>query len=544
MRRSGEEPWQWWKHGVIYQIYPRSFQDTDRNGIGDLKGIISRLDYLEWLGVDGVWLSPVYASPMVDMGYDITDYTSIDPIFGTMADMQALIAAAHQRGIRVIMDMVLNHTSDKHPWFLESASSMRNPRRNWYIWKSVPVGKRPNNWKSAMGGSAWTTDSTTGEMYLHSFFKEQPDLNWREPEVAHEFEGILRFWMELGVDGFRFDVINMVIKDRRFRNNPFSGQWPFFQEHRYNRDRGKSVEVVRFLRKTLDKFPERVGIGEVYASPPGNPVNAARYLSDGSDGLHLAFDFSLLFRRWNAWDYYQCINAWYQSIPQGGWPCIVLSNHDLLRHYNRIPWRTHKLAKARIAAVLLLTLRGTPFIYYGEEIGMRNTKVPRREIKDPMGHRFWPVFSGRDQARTPMQWSEEPNAGFSEVKSWLPVNRDFCRRNVRSETGDKQSLLNLYRNLILLRRACPALQFGSWMPVFNGRNGVLAWLRSYDGVLILVLLNFTNQYKQFTLTGNFTGRVMLSVQRGKGVSCSLQRMRVFPYEASVFRVSEIAETPH
>jgi alpha-glucosidase len=538
MKKHDSSEWIWWKHGVIYHIYPRSFQDSNGDGAGDLRGIIRRLGYLKELGVDGIWLSPVYSSPMVDYGYDVSDYLSIDPSYGTMDDFRELIESAHAAGIRVIMDMVLNHTSEQHPWFIESSSSRENPRRSWYIWRDSEGGGPPNNWRSAVGGSAWTLAPRTGEYYLHSFFKEQPDLNWREKEVEEAFTGILRTWMDAGVDGFRFDVINMIVKDRKFRNNPFSFRWPSRQEHRYTRDRGRSLKIVRRLRKVLDEYPDRVGIGEVYVIPPGNPANAARYLLNGNDGLHLAFDFSLIFSFWNAHAFYNYIHRWYQLIPEGGWPCLVFSNHDLFRSINRVPWRVAKEQKAKIAAVLLMTLKGTPFIYYGEEIGMHNTPVSYKEIRDPMGKRYWPFFTGRDRARTPMQWSDETHAGFSERLPWLPVNRDYKKRNVRIQEAGIDSLLNLYRRLIKLRHEVKSLSHGEWIPVYNGKGGILAYFRRYEDDHILVVLNFTRKEKTLNLTGEMTGQVLLSVQRSDGERCHLQQVKIYPYEATVFRVME------
>ncbi|MBU1011548.1 MAG: alpha-glucosidase, partial [Bacteroidetes bacterium] len=414
----------WWKHGVIYHIYPRSFYDSNNDGIGDLKGIIEKLDYLKVLGVSAIWLSPIYESPLNDYGYDIQDYRSIDKSYGDMEDFKNLLFHAHQKGIRVIMDMVMNHTSHMHKWFIESSESKENDKRDWYIWKDGKKGKAPNNWKSVFGGSGWEWDSKTEQYYFHSFLKEQPDLNWRNKELQHTFYQEIKFWLDMGVDGFRLDVINFIIKDRKFRNNRRFPSNLFFNRKMYNRNRPKSIRIVRALRQILDQYDQRMLVGEIYTPPPGDNKIVNDYLSNGEDALNLAFNFSLIFRYWSSKRYARYIREVESSIPEKAWPCHVLSNHDLLRSYNRFGMGMHKADKAKILAVLLLTLRGTPFIYYGEEIGMQNQKIKRKHISDPLGKKFWPLFSGRDKSRTPMQWTNEENGGFTKGTPWLPLNRD------------------------------------------------------------------------------------------------------------------------
>jgi alpha-glucosidase len=538
MKNQATEPWTWWKHGIIYHIYPRSFQDSNGDGIGDIRGIIRRLGYLKDLGIDGIWISPMYRSPMIDFGYDVSDYREIDPIFGTMEDFRELLEKAHESGIKLILDMILNHTSDQHPWFLESASSLYNPKRNWYIWKEGIMGSRPNNWKSAVGGSAWKLDDQTGEYYLHSFFDQQPDLNWRDPELPGVFFEEMKFWLDMGVDGFRLDVINLVAKDKKFRDNPVLMGIPALQKHVYTRNRKKSVTIVTMIRQLLDRYENKVSIGEIYAHPPGNAKTAARYLAKGQNGIHLAFDFSLIFRSWNAHSYFKCIKDWYDSIPEGGWPCNVLSNHDLLRSIDRIPWRTNREEKAKVAAALLLTLRGTPFIYYGEEIGMHNGNISKRNIRDPLGKIYWPLFSGRDKARTPMQWNPETNGGFTTGKPWLPVNRDLFSRNVRQQEGEPASLLNHYRSLIRLHKSSEALQKGSWVPVTNGQQGILAYYRTTESERVLVILNFTGRHKKLTLPEHTYGKVLLSTHRIPEEFSYFQHMQISPFEATICQVIE------
>ncbi|MFZ4520280.1 MAG: glycoside hydrolase family 13 protein [Bacteroidales bacterium] len=538
MSRRDNEPWVWWKHGVIYHIYPRSFQDSDGDGVGDIRGIIRRLAYLKGLGIDGIWISPMYKSPMVDFGYDVSNYREIDPVFGTMDDFLELLTKAHEAGIRIILDMILNHTSDQHPWFIESSSTLYNPKRNWYIWKDPVLGNPPNNWKSAVGGSAWKFHEPTGQYYMHSFFGEQPDLNWRDPDLPLFFFEEMKFWLDLGVDGFRLDVINMIAKDKKFRSNPVFFGIPALQKHVFTRNRKRSVTIVTKIRDLLDRYEDRVSIGEIYSHPPGDAKAAAKYLAKGGNGLHLAFDFSLIFSRWNAHAYFKTIQTWYDCIPREGWPCNVLSNHDLFRSIDRWPWRTNREEKARVAATLLMTLMGTPFIYYGEEIGMHNTHIPKSLIRDPLGKRFWPLFTGRDKARTPMQWSPESKGGFTTGLPWLPLNRDTRLRNVRTQEGDPASLLNLYRKLILLRKSSEALQKGTWVPVTNGQDGVLSYFRVTENERILVILNFMSKVKSLTLPEHLYGKVLLSTHRMPEEFSYFQKMQISPFEATICLVIE------
>lgn len=534
MEQKQPEPSTWWKHGVIYHIYPRSFFDSNGDGIGDIQGIISQLDYIADLGFDGIWLSPVFLSPNADYGYDVSDYRVIDPAYGSLADFDMLLQQAHNRGIRVILDMILNHTSDQHPWFRESASSKFNLKRHWYIWRDGCKGGPPNNWKSSVGGSAWKFDETSGQYYYHSFFSQQPDLNWRNPMLPEIFFDELNFWLDRGVDGFRLDVINLIVKDKKFRDNPYLFGIPFFQKHVFTRNRRKSLKIVMEFRKQVDQYKDRVLVGEIYTMPPGNSEIAASYLADGK-GIHMAFDFSLIFRSWSARNYFKCIRDWYTNIPEQGWPCNVLSNHDLFRSIDRFPWRRHKEEKARIAAALLLTIKGTPFIYYGEEIGMRNGKIKNRDIKDPLGIRFRPFFSGRDKARTPMQWNSGIQGGFSSGKPWLPVNDDYNFRNVEDHRQDPGSLLNFYKALISIRRTQPALQQGRWVPLITGRNGILAYARILYPDRIVVILNFTSRKKKIDLPEHSFGNVLFSTHRNDGEIYYFQDHQIHPFEASIYK---------
>ena len=530
-----KKKWNWWKHGVFYHIYPRSFYDSNSDGIGDINGIIQKLDYLSDLGITGIWISPMYKSPMHDFGYDISDYRQIDPIFGTLEDFKHLLSKAHDKGIKIIMDLVMNHTSCLHPWFIESRSSKDNPKRDWYIWRDGIKKKKPNNWRSAFGSSAWEYDEITGQYYLHSFFKEMPDLNWRNKELKNTFFNEVRYWLDMGVDGFRLDVINMIVKDKKFRNNPRFFGIPWIQKHVYTRNRPKSRKITSLLRKLLDEYDDRMCVGEIYTLPPGDPETAADYLGSGNDAIHLAFDFSLMFQPWNARKFFKCITNWYNNIPPEGWACNVLSNHDLFRSSTRFGRKKHFVEKSKVMAMLLLTMKGTPFIYYGEEIGMTNGKLQKHQIMDPLGKRFWPLFKGRDRARTPMQWTSAMNGGFSLKSPWLPVNSDYFDVNVKCETANPDSILTLYKKLIYIRNAEPILQSGDWEPVINGKKGILAYFRIQKKEKILVILNFRNRERSIPFP--LKGYVIISTHRWRGSKIQTGDDQIYPYEATLVRLT-------
>ncbi len=527
------DPAVWWKHGVIYQIYPRSFYDANGDGTGDLRGIIKKLDYLAGLGIDAIWLSPINRSPMHDFGYDISDYYDIDPVFGTAGDFKELIDGAHGRGIRILMDLVLNHTSHLHPWFLSSRSSRSNPKRDWYIWRNGSRDRPPNNWRSNFGGSAWKWDELTCQYYLHSFLEEQPDLNWRNPELRKAVFDMITHWLDSGVDGFRLDVVNWLVKDRRFRNNPAVPGAPFFQKHRYDRNRPETHDILKELRLLLDRYGDRMAVGEVFTLPPGDPALSAAYLGNGEDELNLAFDFSLIYRPWDARRFYRTIRRWMKHIPEKGWPCHVLSNHDQSRGISRYGGGRDGRKRAKVAAALLLTVRGTPFIYYGEEIGMRNCRVPRCDMRDPLGKRYWPLFAGRDPARSPMQWSPGENAGFSTARPWLPVGVDYRQVNVEEESRDPYSLLNFYSALISIRKKKAALHRGGWKPVLKGLHGVLGYYRRHEGQTVFVALNFTDKIKRVHIHDRGQWKVLLSTHRFVDTHFTSLQFDLSPYEATI-----------
>ena len=527
--------WKWWKHGIIYHIYVLSFNDSNNDGKGDLRGVIQKLDYLKNLGIDAILLSPVFQSPMADFGYDVSDFYSIDPVFGDLNDFKELLKEAHLMNIKVIPDMILNHTSMEHPWFIESSSDKMNPKRNWYIWNSASGKRKPNNWKTAFGGSCWEYDTTTNEYYLHSFLKEQPDLNWRNKEVRKEMFKILRYWLDIGVDGFRFDVINYIIKDKKLRNNPFL-YWFSSSGKIRTRNHPKSYKIIRSLRKLLDNYTDKMSVGEIYTLPPGDPILAASYLLEGNNSLHLTFNFSIFFMRWRAKSYFRAVEKWQNSIPEEGWPSNVFSNHDLFRAINRRGIGRNKEQKARLLALLLLTLKGTPFIYYGEEIGMKNSNIPYNRIKDPLGKKYWPFFKGRDRARTPMQWCGSHFAGFSGTEPWLPVNDDYQKLNVEYQSTDPGSLLNLYKQLIRLRHLFPALYHGSWIPDCNGKNGILSYSKQYNNEYFLIVLNFTSNQKPYFRKFNSVYKLIFSTIPNSQTKFSTESCILMPYEGVIFQL--------
>ena len=522
----------WWKHGIVYQIYPRSFYDSSGDGIGDIPGIIQKLDYLSDLGIDAVWLSPVNTSPMHDFGYDICDYRGIDPIFGTNKDFEKLVKEAHKRNIRLIMDVALNHTSYLHPWFIEASSSKDNPKRDWYIWHDGKKGKPPNNWRSTYLASAWEWHAATGQFYLHSFLKEQPDVNWRNVQLKEAMFGELRYWLDRGVDGFRLDVINWFVKDSRFRNNLFSIN-PFSDFNaKYSRNRPETHDVVKEMRNLINEYDECMLVGEVFTYPPGDPSLSASYLGSGNDELHLSFDFSLMYRPWDAHKYYRALKHWYANIPESGWPCNVLSNHDQPRNYNKYN-NADAEKRARVAAVLLLTLRGTPFMYYGEEIGMKNAIIPRAKIADPAGKKYWPFYPGRDCSRTPMQWSSQANAGFSTGKLWLPVDMNYKKVNVENHLQDSYSLLNFYKKLIKLRKGKLSLTHGTWKVLSKGSTGVLAYLREYEKQTLCITLNFSGKSQSLSAGMQGQWKVIFSTHRTVYEHFVSLHFKMYPYEASI-----------
>jgi alpha-glucosidase len=478
----------WWQSAVIYQIYPRSFQDSDGDGVGDLAGIEGRLDYLVDLGVDAIWLSPIFPSPMADFGYDVADYCGVDPLFGDLAAFDALLAACHKRGLKLLLDLVPNHSSDRHPWFVESRSSRDNPKRDWYIWRDpAPTGGPPNNWISDFGGSSWEWDEATGQYYLHAFLKEQPDLNWRNPELRAAMMDVLRFWFDRGVDGFRIDVLWHMIKHADLPDNPVNEAWRPGDNERdrvhqlHSTDQPEVHDIAAEMRAIADQH-DAVLIGEIYL-----PVLKliTYYGTAEAPGVHLPFNFQLIAANWNAAEIAGRIAKYEAALPEGGWPSWVLGNHDRPRVATRVG-----TAQARVAAMLLLTLRGTPTLYYGDELGMEDVAIPPDRVQDPLEHRQPGIGLGRDPVRTPMAWDGAPNAGFTSGEPWLPLHDDWRERNVAAQADDPGSMLNLVKALLALRRAHPALALGEIANV-AARGDVLVYERRHGDERLLILLNMS-----------------------------------------------------
>ena len=499
----------WWKSGILYQVYPRSFQDSNGDGIGDLRGVIERLPYLRELGVDAVWLSPIFPSPMVDFGYDISDYTGVDPLFGTLDDFDTLVAAAHDCGLKVILDLVPNHTSDQHPWFAESRSSKNNGKRDWYIWRDPKgEGGPPTNWLSEFGGSSWEFDTHTGQYYHHAFLGAQPDLNWRNPDVRKAMHDVMRFWLRRGVDGFRVDVMWHLVKDDLLRDNPLNPDFtPGRQPYErllplYSCDRPEVHAVVAEMRRVMDEFDDRVLIGEIYL-PPEKLVS---YYGRDLAGAHLPFNFALISTPWNARAIAKLIDDYETALPAGAWPNWVLGNHDRQRVLNRVGGN----GKARLAAMLLLTLRGTPTLYYGDEIGMEQVEIAPDRVRDPYEANVPGFGVGRDGCRTPMQWDSTTHAGFSSTEPWLPLGENFIRTNVAGERGEAGSMLGLYRALIQLRRERPELAVGAYKPIAV-TDDLLVFQREHQGQSSVIALNLGNHSALLTSeTVPLSGRIQLS----------------------------------
>jgi len=477
----------WWERGVIYQVYPRSFQDSDGDGVGDLAGIEARLDHLAALGVDAIWLSPIFPSPMADFGYDVADYCGIEPVFGDLGAFDRLLAAAHARGLKLLLDFVPNHSSDRHPWFVESRASRHNSKRDWYIWRDGSAdGGPPNNWISDFGGSSWEWDAATGQYYLHAFLKEQPDLNWRNPDLRAAMMDVLRFWLDRGVDGFRIDVLWHIVKAEGLPDNPVNPDWtPDRTERdrliqRYSTDQPEAHAISAEFRALADSYGDRVLIGEIFLP---NERHARWYGTPERPEVHLPFNFQLIENAWDAAVLRRVIADYEAALPPFGWPNWVIGSHDAPRIAARIGD-----AQARVAAMLLLTLRGTPTIYQGDEIGIAEVAIPPGRVRDPQDLRQPGLGIGRDRSRTPMPWDDSSFAGFSTIEPWLPLNEDWPTRNVAGQDQEPGSILALYRSLIGKRRSSRALSVGGFT-LIDADEDVLAYERHHDDERLLIVLN-------------------------------------------------------
>ena len=497
----------WWRGAVIYQIYPRSFQDSNGDGIGDLSGIIHRLPHVAELGADAIWLSPFFRSPMLDFGYDVSDYRDVDPMFGTLGDFDALVTRAHELGLRVLIDLVLSHTSDQHPWFSESRASRDNPKSDWYVWADPnPDGTPPNNWLSIFGGSAWEWDGERMQYYLHNFLIEQPDLNLHTPEVQDELLDVARFWLDRGVDGFRLDTVNFYFHDKELRDNPplapedrndhtAPAVNPYnFQNHVYSKTRPENIDFLKRLRALLDEYPDRTTVGEVGEAQRGAEVQA-EYTS-GGDRLHMCYDFEFLSNQPPTGTFFARILDKANRILGDGWACWAFSNHDVTRHASR--WSLPDPALKTYAA-LLLSLRGSVCLYQGEELGLSEAYVPFEELQDPYGKRFWPKFKGRDGCRTPIPWVRDNQyGGFTDGKPWLPMAMEHLERAVGAEALDPDSILGFYRRMLAFRRRHPALAKGT-LEIVTADDTGLSFIRTHDGKRLFVAFNLSDEDREMPM---------------------------------------------
>jgi alpha-glucosidase len=540
----------WWQHAVIYEIYPRSFQDSDGDGIGDIKGIASRLDYLHDLGVDAIWITPMYPSPGIDYGYDISDYTAIDPVYGTMQDFDNLVAEAKKRNIRVLMDFVINHTSDQNAWFKESRSSRNNPRRDWYIWRdgkgetATDKGAPPNNWQSWFGHSAWTWDETTRQYYYHYFYVQQPDLNWRNPEVHKAMDGVLDFWMQHGVAGFRIDAVSRLYEDPALHDDPYLPGHNAYGDrniqHKYTDDLPEVHDVLKEVRSVVDKYPgDPVLVTE--ADEPN--VAALTKMYGNNDEVQLPMDFQIADVNQLSAPIFRRLFDEIDSNTAHGQPEYFFSNHDQRRSWDRYGDGAHNDEIAKLMAVLLLATRGTPQMYYGEELGMRTTDPARIEdVHDPIGKLGWPKEKGRDGERTPMQWDASAEAGFTTaVKPWLPVPPSAAQYNVAAERRDPASIYNTYKRLLALRKSDQALRDGSYEAVNVTDPSVFAFLRRSSDETVLVALNMSSA--AHTVTYHLAGSGVrgsalepLYYSIGASNSIPLDHVELPPFAALVARV--------
>ena len=527
----------WWQTGVVYEIYPRSFADADGDGTGDLDGITSRLDYLAWLGVDAIWIAPFYPSPMADFGYDVADYTDVDPLFGSLEAFDALLAAAHERGLRVLVDYVPNHTSDRHPWFAESRASRDSPRRDWYVWRDPkPDGALPNNWISMFAGPAWEWDPATQQYFLHTFLAEQPDLNWRNPATRGAMFDVARFWLDRGVDGFRIDVAPMVMKDPELRDNPPNpnpdaepnsrlGSW-LKQLHIHDHAHPDMHELYQDFRRLLESYSgDRVSIGELH-HPDFDTW--AKYYGERQDEIHVPFNFHVLTSPWRADAIRRAVEGVQGVLPPGAWASWVLGNHDQPRFAS--PHRAGR-EQAKVGMLMLLTLRGTPTLYYGEEIGMVDVPVATADARDPLERRE--PGRGRDPERSPMQWDASPNAGFAPpgVQPWLPLAPDADRVNVAGQAEDPDSLLTLTRRLLRLRREHPVLHVGDHEPFGSTPDGTFAFRRVTADGRLTVALNLTAEDR--SVSGAGPGRVLIGTHRDRDGAKVAADAELGPNEAVV-----------
>jgi alpha-glucosidase len=532
-QRSGNE---WWRGGVIYQIYPRSFSDSSKDGIGDLNGITERLDYVAKLGADCIWLSPFFKSPMKDFGYDVSDYCDVDQMFGTLEDFDALTRRAKELGLKVMIDQVFSHTSDQHPWFKESRSSRDNPKADWFVWaESKPDGSPPNNWLSVFGGSAWQWDTRRCQYYLHNFLASQPDLNFHNEAVQVQILAVAKFWLDRGVQGFRLDTANFYFHDKLLRDNPPWGDRPRTdgtvppnnpyarQKHLYDKTRPENLGFLKRLRALLDSYPETTSVGEIASDNPF--VTISEYTS-GGEGLHMAYLFNLLSPEFSAQHIRSTVEG-LESLIGTGWPCWSFSNHDVTRVMTRWGGANPPEALAKVLIALLLSMRGSVCIYQGEELGLTEAAVPFEKLQDPYGIIFWPDFKGRDGCRTPMPWTpHEKFCGFSTVEPWLPVPDEHRRRAVDVQESNPDSVLNACRRFLTWRRQHPALRAGS-IRFVDAPDNILAFVRKHEKESLLAAFNLSGDSASISIPSHVTP---LAVHGFTGV-LSQREIQLPPYDA-------------
>lgn len=512
---------EWWRDAVIYQIYPRSFQDTNGDGIGDLKGITDRLDYVASLGVDAIWLSPFFTSPDLDMGYDVSNYTDVNPLFGTLDDFDRLIDKAHSVGLRVIIDQVLSHTSHEHPWFIESRSNRSNDKADWYIWADPKSdGTPPNNWLSIFGGSAWQFDTRRKQYYMHNFLTEQPDLNFHNPEVVDALLDTMRFWLDRGVDGFRLDTVNFYVHDKELRSNPPSG-WEHFpnnpyeaQDQIYSKSRPENLDVLRRMRALTDEYPDRMMVGEV--GEMGRQIDIMAEYTSGGDKLHMAYSFEFLSHAHSADHFRSRIAKFLEKAPDG-WPCWSFSNHDVQRHATRwTPKGGDSDVVAKQSIALLASFPGTLNVYQGEELGQTETDIEFHELMDTANIDFWPEYKGRDGCRTPMVWEQDaPFAGFSTAKPWLPIKPEQAKRAMSGQDKVQGSVLNAYRETLAFRKTQIALRYGT-TDFLELPEPILGIQRSYESQAVTALFNLSDAPLALTVdsAANAIGPISGTVVKG------------------------------
>ncbi len=502
----------WWRGAVIYQIYPRSFQDTNADGIGDIKGITRRLRHVASLGVDAIWLSPFFSSPMADMGYDVSDYCNVDPMFGTLADFDEMMEEAHRLGLKVIIDQVISHTSDRHPWFVESRSSRTNPKADWYVWADPkPDGTPPTNWLSIFGGPGWEWDGVRKQYYMHNFLIAQPDLNFHNPEVQDAVLDAVRFWLDRGVDGFRLDTVNYYFHDKQLRNNPpmvydtdgagmETDTNPYsMQNHLYDKTQPENIGFLKRLRGLLDSYEGRATVGEVGDGP--RSLSTLALYTTGNDKLHMCYTFDFLGPAFDA-GYIRKVMTTVAETVTNGWVCWAFSNHDVVRHVTRFSQKPEEQDRvAKLSIVLLSVLRGSICLYQGEELGLTEAELAFEDLRDPYGIRFWPAFKGRDGCRTPMVWeAKAQHGGFTDgSRTWLPVPSEHITRAVDAQEGLETSVLHQYRAVLAFRKAHPPLIDGD-MTFLDTNQDLLAFVREKGGEKLLFVFNLTREAQDFPLS--------------------------------------------